>query len=450
MKSYEVIARKWRPQRFSEVVGQEPITQTLMQALKLERVCHAYLFSGLRGTGKTTLARLLAKALNCQENEGKKEPCNRCTSCREIKEGRSLDVIEIDGASNRGIDDIRQINESVSYTPSNGRFKIYIIDEVHMLTKEAFNALLKTLEEPPEKVKFFFATTEPHKILPTILSRTQRFDLKRIPERLIIQTLKTILNEMDASVDEAALALIASLSEGSLRDAESLLDQMLMSCEGPITEELVIKLIGLPSKEPFFALDKAILEHHLKKAFELSDSLYQSGIDLNHFIRSISEHFRLHLSIKLGGEVPMLSPIELKTYRELNEGYAEEHLLYILDYLIEWSTKQQKRSLKRYELEIILLHLIRSKNRISIESLFSRLTALEMQLKEAPAPAVKSLPPKPAPTPAPSVKSLPPKPEIQQNSSDPTPPSNKALRYETLLRFAGVELNGSVHKEFKE
>ena len=184
---YQIIPRKYRPQAFSSIIGQEAIVITLKNAIRLKRLAHAYLFSGSKGTGKTTLARLFAKALNCKHLDQDGEPCNQCPSCLEITSGHSLDVLEIDGASNRGIDDIRQINETIGYAPASGEYKIYIIDEVHMLTKEAFNALLKTLEEPPPHVKFFFATTEPHKVLPTILSRCQRFDLNRIPEEAMQQ-----------------------------------------------------------------------------------------------------------------------------------------------------------------------------------------------------------------------------------------------------------------------
>jgi len=223
MAKYQVIAVKYRPQSFADVIEQEGVVTTLKNAIRLERIGHAYLFCGSRGTGKTTLARLYAKALNCSNRTSESEPCNRCSSCQEIQSGRSLDVIEIDGASNRGIDDIRNINETVGYAASSGKYKIYIIDEVHMLTKEAFNALLKTLEEPPPHVLFFFATTEPHKVLPTIISRCQRFDLKRISPEKIIQKLATICTDLDIDMAEEGLRTVAIYAEGSMRDAESLL-----------------------------------------------------------------------------------------------------------------------------------------------------------------------------------------------------------------------------------
>ena len=239
-ESYQTFTRKYRPQKFQEVVGQEAIVTTLKNAIRLKRSAHAYLFSGSRGVGKTTLARLFAKALNCQNLDGQIEPCNECVSCKEIASSRSMDVIEIDGASNRGIDDMRQINETITYAPARG-YKIYIIDEVHMLTKEAFNALLKTLEEPPPAVKFFFATTEAHKVLPTIISRCQRFDLTQISHESIVTKLQAIAKESSREVEEEAMHLIARFSEGSLRDAESFLDQIFCFEEGPLQPKSFIK-----------------------------------------------------------------------------------------------------------------------------------------------------------------------------------------------------------------
>ena len=233
--AYEVLARKWRPHKFEDVVGQAHITQTLVNAIRNERLAHAYLFSGPRGVGKTSVARILAKAINCLEtNEG--DPCNQCGSCLEITSGASVDVQEIDGASNRGIDEIRELRENIRYMPSSNRYRVYIIDEVHMLTLPAFNALLKTLEEPPAHVKFIFATTEAHKVPATILSRCQRFDFKRIARGPIVQHLERITAQEGISVTRSALSHIARKSEGSMRDAESLLDQV-VSYTGPKVED---------------------------------------------------------------------------------------------------------------------------------------------------------------------------------------------------------------------
>ena len=227
--SYEVLARKWRPKVFEDVIGQEHVTQTLINAIKTDRLAHAYLFSGARGVGKTSVARILAKAINCEEGEPG-IPCDHCQSCTEIAKGSSVDVQEIDGASNRGIDEIRELRETIKYMPSSSKFRVYIIDEVHMLTLPAFNALLKTLEEPPPHVKFIFATTEPHKVPITILSRCQRFDFKRIPVGKVLEQLERIAKEEGIEANKSALTLIARESEGSMRDAESLLDGIIGAC----------------------------------------------------------------------------------------------------------------------------------------------------------------------------------------------------------------------------
>jgi len=242
--SYLVLARKWRPQLFEEVIGQRHVTQTLQNAISQQRVAHAFLFTGARGVGKTSSARILAKALNCEKGL-RTNPCNECASCQEITHGTSMDVIEIDGASNRGIDEIRELRENVRYTPAKSRYKVYIIDEVHMLTKEAFNALLKTLEEPPPHIVFIFATTEPHKIPATILSRCQRYDFKRIPFREVVESLKWIVEKEGIQISQRGLLSIAQGSEGSLRDAQSLLDQVIAYSGREIRDEDVVEVLGL-------------------------------------------------------------------------------------------------------------------------------------------------------------------------------------------------------------
>ncbi|MGE5855121.1 MAG: DNA polymerase III subunit gamma/tau, partial [Syntrophaceae bacterium] len=231
---YLVLARKWRPQVFEDVVGQDHVITTLRNAIRLGRVAHAFIFSGPRGVGKTSVARILAKALNCEKGPSE-IPCNACANCREITEGSSMDVREIDGASNRGIDEIRELRENVKFSPSSSRYKIYIIDEVHMLTKEAFNALLKTLEEPPEHVMFIFATTEVHKVPATILSRCQRFDFRRISIEEIMTRLRYIAGEEKVTIDEDALMVIAKKGDGSLRDSQSIFDQVRSFCGNTIT-----------------------------------------------------------------------------------------------------------------------------------------------------------------------------------------------------------------------
>lgn len=378
---YLVLARRYRPQTFRDVVGQEAVITTLKNALSFDRVAHAYLFSGSRGIGKTTLARIFAKALNCQSLSKDHEPCNQCPSCLEILSGQSLDVIEIDGASNRGIDDIRQLNETIGYAPSHGKYKIYIIDEVHMLTKEAFNALLKTLEEPPERAKFFFATTEPHKVLPTIISRCQRFDLQRLSEAQIHQKLVSITTDLHREASQEAIHLISQFAEGSLRDAESLLDQILCFTDEPIREEHVRNILGLVSEDLFLKLDTAFSESRLSYAFELVDHLFQMGKDLGHFTEQLIQHYRrltivktlgissLHLSGSLGLQ------IEASAKR-----YTQYQLFYILEILLTGYADLQKSSMQRVTLESLLLTLLRSKNRIPVEVLVKRLSELEQTL----------------------------------------------------------------------
>ena len=270
--SYIVLARKWRPQNFDEVVGQPHITTTLKNAISLGRVAHAYLFTGPRGIGKTSTARILAKALNCTQGPTI-HPCDRCDSCKEIMVSNSLDVLEIDGASNRGIDEIRNLRENVRFAPAKGRFKVYIIDEVHMLTQEAFNALLKTLEEPPHHVKFIFATTRPHKIPPTILSRCQRFDFKRIPVNDLLAKLKNIAEVEKLKVSKEALFYIARVSEGSMRDAESILDQLASFCDSTIEVNDVVSVLGKVDQDVLFELAQALIDKDAGKGLGLINEL---------------------------------------------------------------------------------------------------------------------------------------------------------------------------------
>ncbi len=402
--SYQIIPRQFRPQTFKKIAGQSAIVTTLKNALKFQRLAHAYLFCGCRGTGKTTLARVFAKALNCAHRQEDGEPCNECSSCMDIQSGRSLDLLEIDGASNRGIDDIRQINETISYTPSAGQFKIYIIDEVHMLTKEAFNALLKTLEEPPPTVKFIFATTEPHKIPSTIISRCQRFDLSRISPEVIQEKLKLIAQELSVDCEDEALALIAHLSEGSLRDAESLLDQVICYTPPPITAEQITAILGLIPKPLFFALDEAICHQRHEFAFELSETLFSSGKDFTHFLDHLLEHFQTLLQVKFKKHPFFLNPTHQAHYYRAAQDYSEEQLLYILDYLLHWQQQLSKSPFKRAGLEMILLHLLRSKQRIPFSSLIKKLSELQqISIKTSEHPEVESNPRSEA-TPPPSER----------------------------------------------
>jgi len=464
-EKYQILARRYRPQKFKDVVGQEAIVTTIKNAIRLNKSAHAYLFSGSRGIGKTTLARLFAKALNCQNLTDKHEPCDECSSCLEISSSRSMDVIEIDGASNRGIDDIRQINETIGYAPSSGKYKIYIIDEVHMLTKEAFNALLKTLEEPPPMIKFFFATTEPHKVLPTIISRCQRFDLVRIPHALLVDKLRTILLDINREADEQALHLMANFSEGSLRDAESLLDQMLCFEEGKISVEIVSKTLGFIPQNYFFLLDKAIEESKISFAFEFMQMLMQGGKDLSHFLDELSQHFRTHLLIKMKGQVDYL-PINLqKEYEKTCSFFSQDQLLYLLELIVQ---NMNRTSNSRIHIESLLLQIIRSKSRIPIASLVYRLMEIEKKIEKASfAKDSNDIIKEKKQEPPIQKKEIEP---LQENTKEEKPilekisfnlksekipeetikqdaPLKSQSHYDTLIRFAAVELEGHVKKE---
>ena len=296
--SYLVLARKWRPQVFEEVLGQRHITQTLQNAISQRRVAHAFLFAGARGVGKTSTARILAKALNCDTGP-QVNPCNHCANCQEITNGSSMDVIEIDGASNRGIDEIRELRENVRYTPAKGHYKIYIIDEVHMLTKEAFNALLKTLEEPPPHIVFIFATTEPHKIPATILSRCQRYDFKRIPLREIRESLKRIVGQEEIQISQRGLITIAQESEGSLRDAQSLLDQVIAYGGKNIRDEDIAEVLGLIDRKILNDTVEAIADKDVARCMEIIEHVYHFGYDLQHFCRELLQYLRNLILIKV-------------------------------------------------------------------------------------------------------------------------------------------------------
>lgn len=469
MSEYQVIARKFRPQSFKEVIGQDAIVTTLKNAIKNKRLAQAYLFCGSRGTGKTTLARILAKAINCQSPTSDFEPCNQCASCREITSGSSLDVLEIDGASHRGIEDIRQINDNVGYATASGGYKIFIIDEVHMLTKEAFNALLKTLEEPPPKVKFFFATTEPHKVLPTILSRCQRFNLNRIPLQEIQSKLQFIAKKLNVDIEDEALRLLAQQAEGGLRDAESLLDQIVAFQEGKITQHAVTSILGLTAKDTYFELDIAGKEGNLAKAFEVAHQVFSQGKDLLHFIEGLIDHFRTVLLVLLSGvENPYLelSQHEKEKYKANAPIYTHEQCLSLIDYLVQAQNQIRFASSSRIALEGILLHIMRSHYRLSIDVLVKRLSELEQALgdgKEVPKaiakPIIQPLPkPLPSsvsedPTPSPAdlgkkatPKAPPPPTQPPVQTSPAASAAKPAHHYDTLLHFAAVELDGKIQK----
>ncbi len=382
--AYQVLARKWRPQTFAEVVGQEHITRTLQNAILQERVGHAYLFVGSRGIGKTTTARIFAKALNCEKGTVK-EPCCQCQSCREIAAGSALDVMEIDGASHNRVEHIRDIRENVQYSPSRSRYKIYIIDEVHMLTPSAWNALLKTLEEPPSHVKFLFATTEPHKVLPTIVSRCQRFDLKRISVPLIVKRLAQIATEEEIFIEERALSAVARAADGGMRDAQSIFDQMIAFCGGrteaeQITEQDVIDVFGLASGAELLHLTCGMLGNDVPQVLQVVQALADHGRDLERLYADLLYYVRNLMICGVHADTAKLlevSDSELKELQQLTAGSDATVVQRLLQGLVnqEWSFRSALN--KRVYLEAALIRVMREAHSLEIDEIIARLSTLQ-------------------------------------------------------------------------
>ena len=388
--SYQVLARKWRPGTFDAVVGQDAITRTLRNALASGRIAHAYLFAGPRGIGKTTTARLLARALLCPERKGA-EPCGECPACRDAAAG--VDVIEIDGASNRGIEEIRTLRENVKYAPARGRFKVYIIDEVHQLTEAAFNALLKTLEEPPAHVVFILATTDPRDIPPTVLSRVQRFDFRPIAPDLLAATLERILNEEKIAFDVAALPAIVRAAEGSLRDALSLLDTAIAYGNGHLDADTTAALLGTTAPAEVSAFARALLDHDASTALEAVDRVAREGEDLGAFTRDVIELLRRALVLKAApaaklADVPHAEANEL---RAMGEAATLDDLLYVLRAFLDADTAMRESPHPRVELEIAAVRATRRPEPRALQDILRRVEEAEARLRQqglpAPAPA---------------------------------------------------------------
>ena len=379
--AYQVLARKWRPRTFDEVVGQGTVTRTLKNALASGRIGHAFLLSGARGVGKTTTARILAKALNCSKGEGPTaEPCGECSSCLEIASGTSLDVQEIDGATHNGVEQVRELRESARYNPARDRFKIWIIDEVHMLSTGAFNALLKTLEEPPPRVKFVFATTEYHKIPDTILSRCQQYDFRLIPARELVAHLRLVADGEGIEVSDDTLARLARTAEGSARDALSLFDQVLSFSGQTVRDEDVSALLGLIDRELLLAASRAVAAGDSLAALELVERLSDYGADYRNFTRELILHFREILLVKVApGEsalVAQLVPEERDRLLPVAAALSEEDLLRIFEVLAKAETDLRLAQDPRVTLEMALLKIVQMQRLLPFAELVARVERL--------------------------------------------------------------------------
>ncbi len=428
--SYQVIARKWRPKDFSTVIGQGHVSQTLMNALQSGRLPHALLFTGPRGTGKTSSARILAKALRCPEGENY-IPCGACSECEEISNGSSINVIEIDGASNNGVEAIRELRDSVSYMPSTGKYKVYIIDEVHMLSTSAFNALLKTLEEPPDHVIFVMATTEVQKIPNTILSRCQRFDFRKISLKLVTEHLKNICDAEGVTADSEALWVIARQGEGSMRDAQSLLDQVITFSDKHITMEKVVDVLGLTDRTLLVETVEALVSRDLKATVQIIDRIFQSGYDPKVYVKDLLEELR-HLVLvkvcegKTDGVVD-LPDGELDRLRNLSNELGQEDIHLLFDMALKGGNDLQRAQDSRIVLEMLLLRMAQAPRIQNLLNLTGSATQTTASAAAAPPkaknqPAKKMTAVKKNSTAAINQKPITPKPAIPQ----PEPPPIEA------------------------
>jgi DNA polymerase-3 subunit gamma/tau len=439
--SYQVFARKYRPRTFDDVLGQDHVVRTLRNAIAQKRLAHAYLFVGPRGTGKTTTARILAKALNC--SGGPKADFDPDEDlCVEIAEGRSLDVLEIDGASNNSVEDVRNIRESVRFAPARGQFKIYYIDEVHMLSTAAFNALLKTLEEPPEHVKFIFATTEAHKVLPTILSRCQRFDLRPIPTDIIAGHLLHIAREEGVNLHEAAAWAIGKGADGGMRDAQSMLDQLVAFCGDTITEANVLDVFGFTSRETVAAVIGGLLARDTPAALTTVQREAEAGRDLSQLLGELIGGIRALLVAKLdpkaGGD-----GIPAETWEALKaaaEGYPAERLLSVIDVFAETEGRMKWASNKRLHLEIGIIKAIQTLAEVRLSDVIRVMSGATEQLggpvalvpAAAPAPATAAE----APAPPPAAAAVPVVEETPAAAASLAPKPEKVMSLEEQIAVA--------------
>lgn len=379
---YQVLYRKWRPKVFEDVSGQPKVTTTLKNELISGRINHAYLFTGSRGTGKTTCAKILAKAVNCL-NPQNGDPCGECEICRGIDDGTVLDISEIDAASNNGVDNIRAIIEEAAFAPSKAKYRVYIIDEVHMLSPGAFNALLKTLEEPPSNVVFILATTEVHKLPATILSRCQRFDFHRIAARDIADRLEYVAQQENIQLEDEAALLIASVADGALRDALSLLDRC-MGVSDNITSEVVQKTAGLAGRGHLFDITRSIIDKNVKQALEITQQLYDESKDMGRLCQELLDHFRnlmLIKTMKSPESLIMLSAQEREQAKQQAQEFSLEGIVYVMDVLQKSYDRMFKGGNKRAEMELALIKLTSVQLDTSTEALMARIAKLERMVK---------------------------------------------------------------------
>jgi DNA polymerase III subunit gamma/tau len=443
---YLVTARKYRPQVFADLVAQEHVSETLKNAIRLNRLAHLYLFSGPRGVGKTTAARILAKAINCtapaEERVDGTEPCRQCDSCRAFEEGRSLSIFEIDAASNNKAEDMRDLRETVRIPPQGGKRKVYIVDEVHMLSTAAFNVLLKTLEEPPPFVLFIFATTEPHKVLPTILSRCQRFDFKRIPVDEIVATLRTISRDEGITTDEASLMQIARKGDGALRDALSVFDQAVALCGDALVYDELAQALGVVDIDVFFDVTDAAMSHDGASMLRIVDGIVRSGHDFQEFLGGLAEHLRNLLVAVTTQDVSLIEGIEAVRTRYMNAAskFSEKDLLRMLLIVSDAESQIRSSTQPRLKLELALLKIAAMTSAVDLRTIIRQIDDGGSALNQVAIPRPTSQPehketrPEAPPTPAPKepkaeqrlAESPPPVPSARPSTpvSRPTPPAS--------------------------